>query len=286
MPDVSTARLVDPATGTELVSYGGWTPAGILEQLDLGFPAPREVTAPRAGTHGTVDSTRWAGARAITMQVAMPAQPDTDTAVDNLAGLLNPQLRLWLYVQRPGWASERRILVRGATFTCPPGILRKAQAGWVAPNALLEDADESATTLMPSGTGTGGVSMPITMPVTFAGGVISGSAFVNVGGTAPAPVQIDVYGPCSDPMVRCIDTAEQIKFTGITIAAGDFLRIDTANRTAYLNGLTDQSRYNKIDFLSSTWLTLPPGRTSQVVFSPTSPSGNCQAVLTWRARYL
>jgi hypothetical protein len=286
MPATTTARVVDPTTGAELVSYGGWTPAGILRSLDWAAPAPRESKTNRSGSHGSVDTTRWSGSRVITAVVAMPNQPDQDTAVDNLSGLMNPELRLWLYVQRPLWPTERRILVRGNAFTCPPGVNREAQAIWEAPDALFEDSVESSQTLIPSGTGTGGMHYPMHYPMSYGSGVVTGAAFVDTAGNTAAPFVVDMYGPCSDPMFRCTDTGEQVKFTGLSIADGDFLRVDTGAQTALLNNLSDQSRMNKLDFVTSNpQMRLPAGVTSQVVFSPASPSGNCRALLTWRSRY-
>lgn len=287
MPLTTTVRFVDPASGAELVSYGSHTDAGILESLDIGFPNVRESKTNRSGAHGTVDTTRWMADRPITAVVTLPEQPDTDVALDNLATLLDPELRLLMYMQRPGWARERRIEVRGATLVCPPGILRKAQAGWVAPRALFEDSYESSLVLQPSGSGTGGLTFPINFPIAFGEGVVSGAAQVEVGGNRPAPFVADIYGPCSDPTIRCIDTGEQVRFAGLTLNPGEFLRVDTDAQTAVLNGLSNNSRMNKLDFATSTiGMRLPAGRSVQVAFSPTSPSGNCQAVLTWRSRWL
>lgn len=282
----TSARLVDPVSGAELVSYGQFTPAGILASFDEGFAQPREVKSSKSGAHGVVDSTRWFGERAVTAEVWMPSPPDQDQAVDNLRACMNPSLRLWLYVQRPLWASERRLLVRGATFSCPPGILRKAQAGWIAADPMWQDAVEQSVPLAASGGGTGGRSYPKTYPDVYIGGSIPGASYIDVGGTVDASPIIDMYGPCSSPMFRCIDTDEKISFPGLSLAAGQFLRVDVAARTAQLNGLPSQSRYQYIDFVNSSWVTLPAGQNVQVVFSPLSPGQGCRAVVTWRSTYI
>lgn len=283
----STVRLVDPKTGTELVSYGSWTAGGVLKSIDLGFPAVRESKSNRSGAHGTVDSTRFFGDRAITAEVWMPQPPNTDSAVDQLAGFMNPASRLWLYVQRPNWPQERRTLVRGAAFACPPGVMRVAQAGWVSSSGLFEDAAVQSVTLVPSGTATGGRSYPLVEPRSYVSGLVTGATLIALSGNAPSPPTIDIYGPCSDPMVRCVDTGEQIAFTGLSLAAGDFLRVDMAARTVFLNNDPSQSRYNRLDFAHSTWWQLPAGDPSvQVVFSPFSPSPGCQAVLSWRNQWI
>jgi hypothetical protein len=277
--------IVDPVTGNELASYGAWTSAR-LKSIDLGFPEVRTTTGPRSGAHGVTDSTRWFGSRAVTAEVWMPQPPDQDQAVDNLQACMNPALRLYLYVQRPMWETERRLLVRGATFTCPAAVMRLAQAGWVAADPLWEDSVESSITLSASGGATGGVSFPLSFPMRYLGGQVAGASTIDVGGTADASPVIDMYGPCISPMFKCIDTGEQISFPGLTLVAGQFLRVDVAARTAQLNGLADQSRYQYIDFVHSTWLTLAGGASCQVVFSPQSPGSGSRAVVTWRPRYI
>lgn len=279
----STMRIVSQS-GVTLFAAGPFTET-TLNNIDFGFPNVRNVSAGITGAHGEYDTTKFMGARAITAVVTLPQGPAADTVHDLIAGLMNPRLRLYLYAQRPGWPSERRIVVRGATFTCPPGTNRQAQIGFAAPLGLLEDAAVTSVTLTPTGSATGGFSFPISFPLTFVGGVVSGAALANVGGTIEASPIIDIYGPCTDPLVRCVDTGEQIRFT-MTLNDGDFLRVDMAARTANLNGDPAQPRYQSLDFTTSNWWMLPVGRAVQIVFSPSNPSGGCQAVVSWRSRYL
>lgn len=275
-------RLVDPATGNELLSLSTDTEdVGRLLSLDVGFPAVRSVTTFRSKTHGALDSTRYLGDRAITAVLQMPV--DSDAAVDTLAGLLNPQLRLWLYVRRDGWDAERRILVRGAMFSCPPGANRQAQAGWVAPAGLFEDSVLSQLILSPAGTAEGGLSFTFTYPKTYGTGVVPGYAYAQVGGTISAAPQIDVYGPCTSPSIELVGTGQNIVFTGLTVADGNFLRVDLSARTVYLNGDPTLSEYSALDFTVSSWWALPPGQ-QQLLFSPLNAGPGCVAVVSWRNR--
>jgi hypothetical protein len=278
----STLRLVDPATGVELYSVGPDT-WPMLNKLDLGWPVVRTTSTPISGAHGETDTTRYFGARAITAEVTLPQGVAADAALDVLGPLQDPGLRLWLYAQRPGWAGERRIMVRGGGLPCPPGTVRVAQASWVAPAGLFEDAAPSSVTLVPSASASGGFAFPMSFPLTLSAGLVPGASLVDVSGMPVAPV-IDIFGPCSDPLVRCVDTGEQVAFTGFSIADGDYLQVDMAARTALLNGDPAQSRYNRLDFTSSTWWKLPVGVGVRLVFSPTAPSGACQAVVTWHSQ--
>lgn len=283
----STLRVVDPNTSNELLNITATSNPTLihLNNVDLGYPNVRSNSAPVSGGHGVTDTTQWFADRAITAEMTLPQGDLADAADDTLRAVMGLG-RYYLYVQRPAWTAERRVLVRGSTYTCPPGVSRQAQAGWIAPAGLLEDADLSFATLNPQASAQGGFTVPMSVPLIISGGLVSGATLIDVLGTAAAPPIIDIYGPCSDPLFRCVDTGKQMVFTGLSIADGDFLHVDMEARTVTLNNDPSQSRYSRIDLANSQWFTLPTGNGVQVIFSPNTPSGNCQAVLSWRSRWL
>ncbi len=278
----TSARLVDSA-GTELLRMEPVWADFCLNRLDLGWPEVRAVSEALAGGDGEVDSTQYVGARAITaaLTLARPVGPK----IDLLRGLCNPGRRLWLHVARDDWDGERRILVRGNDVAAVPANLTRAQVGWRAPAGLLESTLPDAVILSPLGDASGGAAYPLTYPVAFDPGLVPGAALLQVGGTVAAPPVIDIYGPCSNPLVRLVGTGEQVRLL-MPVAAGEFVRVDMAARTVLLNGDLNQSRYGRLDFASSSWWSLPIGQEVQVVFSPEAPSAGCQAVLTWRRTWI
>ncbi len=278
----NTLRLVRP-DGVEVLNLsidGSY----ILRALDLGFPEVRDSAEAIPGMDGEVDTTAHVGARGITAELAV-SQVGTGPLVDKLAGVMHPGARYWLYVGRADWPSERRILARGASFACPPSNLRTAQMGFRCPSGLLEDAAEQSVTLSPQGSAVGGTTFPRAFPFAFDPGLVPGAALIDVGGTVSVPPVVDIYGPCTDPLVRVVTTGAQMVLRG-DIAAGDFVRIDTAARTILRNNDPNYSVYGTLDFAASSWLTLPVGEDVQVVFSPQSSSGGCQAVIRWANRWL
>ncbi len=277
----NTLRVVRP-DGVEVLHLG-MDESYILTSLDLGFPDVRDSTETIAGMDGEVDTTAHVGARAVTAEVFV-SQSGTGPLVDRLAGVMHPGARYWLYIGRTDWPGERRILARGASFACPPRNLRTAQMGFRCPSGLLEDAAEQTVTLAPQGQVAGGRTYPKSYPRTYDPGLVPGAALIDVGGSVPVPPVIDIFGPCTDPLVRVVDTGAQMIIRG-DIAAGDFFRIDTAARTILRNNDPNFSVYGQLDFATSSWLILPVGQV-QVVFSPQSSSGNCQAVLRWANRWL
>ena len=169
--------------GVDLNSY-------VLNELDLGFPTVRAVSQSSPGRDGDADTTRYVGPRAVTARVTVVGG-NTGPLVDGLAAVMHPGMRNYLHVTRPDWAAERRIQVRGETFTCPPGqggSLRVAQLGWRAPLGLWEDATAQTVMIQPTGSSTGGFSFPLVFPLAMTPGQAAGSTLVTMGGMVPSSV--------------------------------------------------------------------------------------------------
>lgn len=278
-------RLVDSTSATEVLSVGPFT-STILNRLDFGYPKSRAVSVSAAGANGEIDTTRYMGARVLTAEVTLPQGLGADDAYDQLASVCNPGLRLWMYTQRPGWDSERRIYVRGDTFDCPPGVSRQGQMTFISPTGLFEDPNWQVTTVTPLTVASSGRSYPRHYPWSYRQGPVAGAGIANVGGTVPALPIISIYGPCSNPLVRCVDTGQQVSFPGLTIGYGDFLQIDMGSRTVYMNGDSTQNYYSRRDLTTSTWWSLPARPGVNVLFSATATDAGCQAVLAWHPTYL
>ncbi len=281
-------RLVSDS-GADLLSFDGdavrnFNP--VLRELDLGYPAVRDVTEAIPGMDGEVDSTLYMGSRAITAEVLLGMSAEVVPLADKIRALMQPGRRMWLHVRMDGWSDERRIRVRGASLALPTGPLPwSAQLGWVAPDPTFQELTQQSVTLSPQGSAVGGTTFPREFPFAFDPGLVPGAAVVDVGGTVSVPPVVDIYGPCTDPLVRVVNTGAQMILRG-DIAAGDFVRINTFDRTILRNNDPNYSVYGTLDFAASTWLTLPVGQDVQVVFSPQSSSVGCQAVLRWANRWL
>lgn len=276
-----TARLVDTA-GNQLITFAD---SGMqLTLLDLGFPETRNAQTNRAGTDGVDDTTKYVGQRPIIAEVFLPTAT-AFTLRDQLAGLMHPRNKHYLYVNNGEWAAERRVVVRPKTFTCPMTRPVTAQLGWSAPGGVLEDADVSVLPLAPLSTAEAGLSSPLASPLAFPAGALPGQSQITIGGSAPVFLTADIYGPCTNPALFSAATQETLRFN-LTLAAGDYLHVNMANRTAYLNGDPTQSRYGQLDFTVSSWWQLPDATTSLIGFYPDTVGPGSQAIVTWRALYL
>lgn len=114
--------------------------------------------------------------------------------------------------------------------------------------------------------GAGGMTFPLTFDLVF-GAAAGGTAFVTNAGSAPAPWTARFDGPLTNPSVTYQEAGLTLSFT-ITLAAGEFLLVDSSSRTVLLNGTA--SRYSTL--AQPNWWDLPPG-SSTIRFNAASGSG-------------
>jgi hypothetical protein len=279
---ITGARLVDLDGVTELLDFDD--PVR-LQALSVGYPDVRASSTPMPGQDGEVDITRYTGASAVTLDLAVQDNDvvGRDVWLDRIRGYCRPGRRAWLHVASTDWPAERRILVRGdqapVQFT-QPGV-QKISVGFRAPRGLWESTQLRSQVLFPTSGGAGGAALPWTFPLTFAGGNVPGSSTLTNDGTVDALPFVDVYGGCSNPALKLLSTGQQLAFSGLTVQPGDFVRIDMQRRVVLLNNDPGQSRYSALDFATLAWWGLPPGD-SPVAFVPGNPSSACQAIIYWR----
>ena len=279
-----TLRIVDD-TGTEQLSMGPFASYTLLlNTLDLGYPAVREVSMSSSGMDGEDDVTTYTGSRAVVAEVTLP-ETGVGSVMDTIRGLMHPGRRYWLYVGRDDWSAERMVRVRAATLSMKSDRLPlTAQLGWKAPKPNLQSTTVSSVTLAPQYQSGGGFSGPFSGPFYGNPGLVPGSSVVTVGGTIDAYPVLDIYGPCDSPLFRVVDTGQQMSFPGLSIAAGDYLHVDVAARSITLNNDPAQPRYDRLDFVTASWPTLPPG-SPEVVFSATGTGPSTAAVVSWRNQW-
>lgn len=146
--------------------------------------------------------------------------------------------------------------------------------GLVAPDPLKYGAIEKvASTNLPSSTG--GLTVPFTVPLSVDSVTVSGSATVENNGNLPSPPRVIVYGPVTDARLTNIATGETL-FVNLTIEEGEYVDLDFATHTAYLNGTASRRGY-----ISGTWFTLQPGVT-EIAFNSPTYSATASAQIVWR----
>lgn len=280
---VSTITLVNGAQAFALqpnaeIVVQGW---------NLGFPTIRAVAEARTDADGEVDTTAHYGARAVSIQLRILG-PNRLRLIDSLLAFCHPTARPYLHISTPLWAQERRLRLRvdqhGAPMGLGLGTTRPAQFGWIAPDGILESAAESSVTIAPSGQTSTGLVYPVTYPVTYPVATSGGPVTVTNAGNVPVDHVTRMYGPANGPVLSC-DGAGSLPFPGLVIAAGDYVEVNSRERTVLYQGSADASRYNLLDFTAATWWRLQPGP-NLVRYSPASYSGGAAAEMTFRSGWL
>lgn len=130
-------------------------------------------------------------------------------------------------------------------------------------------------------TTTGGLAFPHGHPHGF-GSVVSGTiAITNLGNfRTPPTLTVTATAAMSNPKIEHVDSGEYIE-ASISLALGDVLVFDVANRQVTLNG--SGSRTNTITRPGSSWWELYPGA-QNVRFSAASGAGDL--AVAWRDAWI
>jgi hypothetical protein len=282
--------LVDVDSGDTIIIQD---PSGnalplVVQSLQVSGADIREVVDDRPQADGTLDTTYFAGAAAVTCAVTCVPGLTAHQVEDTLRAWLRPRRRAWLTVQRAGWEAPRRMMVRADALSPPqsaPGPMVTMQMAWKAPNGVWESVDEFSSTIYPSGAASGGLSVPFSLPMSLGAGYPSGSALIVNDGTEDTPPLIRIYGPATGPGVTNATTGLGVQFLSTyALAAGDYVSIDVTGNTVLLNDDPSQSRFSFIDWSQTDLWALEPGE-NQISFTGTGLSAITQAVLTWHERY-
>lgn len=235
-------------------------------------------------TERTADHGAWAGpsyfqprAIAIAGTITAPDETTLDTALEQLNSatpLTDTVLTVWetipkqVMVRRSGRLLQKRITDRIAAYS-----------------VMLTAADPRrySATLQSKSTGlpsiSGGLTLPVTMPITITATTSSGSFTLSNAGSIATRPTLTVTGPVTTPTIlaqRPDGTVTQLSYSD-SLSAGDVLVIDCAAHTVTLNGTASRRRY-----LSGTWPEIPPG--SSLTFQWSSPSYDPSALLAGTCR--
>jgi hypothetical protein len=147
-----------------------------------------------------------------------------------------------------------------------------------APDYPLFDQSQQAYTInIPSG---GGVTVPVTFPMTLAA-KSGGSVTATNSGDADSYPIVTFNGPLTSPYINNVTTGEVFK-VNYTLAIGDILVCDMANKTMILNGITNALPYWDS---GNSWMKIIPGANLLTLGSSLSAdAGNTQ--VAFRNAYL
>lgn len=279
---LTALRLVEGTRELILDPAHGYSRA----RLDIGFPAVRAVTQPRGGRNGEDDTTQFHGAAAVTLDLTLnPAIGSLTALLDAVRSFCRPAARPYLVVERDG--TQRRIQLRADQASSPlvDPTHQLAQISWRAPDGVMEALAEEIGTAEAVPSAEAGRSYNRSYPLSYPQSSPVGSVTVTNAGTVDVHPLLRLYGPCTDPRVENQSTGDRLVFTGLTVAAGDWIEIDCREATIRLNGLASQSRYARLDFAASTFLRLLPGLNT-VRYYPVSFSAGARLEVRYRSAWI
>jgi hypothetical protein len=235
-------------------------------------PAVRAVTNPVVGADGTRDITQFADAAAVTLSLRL-FTPDgggsPEAFLDEISALCSPFVRASLIVTNDKWPEGTRQLgVRFDSRTAPVDnpITTDVAISWKVPAgvwAATAQTEYDLPALIPPASGAHFTNVGVhftNVGLHFPASTTSSPSMVVVPGTMNPPWKARLYGPCTGPALANDTTGGDIRFTSaLVLAAGEYVELDSAARTA--NFLSDplQPRLQFLDFGNTKWWQLQPG---------------------------
>lgn len=240
----------------------------MCKQWDLGAPEVRAASSDRAGADGTIDRAGYTGSRTVVLdlQVFGDYVNSAYAYVERLTAMAHPSRRPRLRITRnspEAYGQTWEMQLRGNPFTLAYGqraaAMLELQLSFAAPLGYLEGDNQGYDSADVDAVADTGIALPLAMPLaTGTGGPENPYLTLTVGGTAPVPPIVYIYGPATDPEVRT-DDDERFVFSGLVLDSGQFVQVDMSAGTVRLGGATDASVFHLVDFTLSTFWTWNPG---------------------------
>lgn len=260
--------------------------------------AVREVIEPLPGQDGSWDQTQYADTAAVTLNLRLYGT-GLRAVLDELAQYCAPWSRPYLQVADDEWSGDRLLRLRYDSAHAPivlgSGATRAVTLSWKVASGGWEAATQTEYWINASAAGTSGVpltasaglSLTAAAGLSVPAGATSADTLVNVGGSGLRPTWIArLYGPCSGPALYADDTGEAIIFDpSLSLAAGEYIELNSADRTANFNSAADSSRLLYLDYANSSWFKLEPG-TRLIRYAPSSVSAGSQCYLAFASRWM
>lgn len=258
-------------------------------------PYRLDVRADQSGdrpwAHGTWSGAEWADERVVSARITLldEAAADRREAMHDLAAAFAPvatsgdvELRWreggeeFVLFGRPRGARARRAIVETG--------VAEIECGFVAQDPRIRSGSEStASTGLP--TQTGGLTAPVTAPLTVDGTLSGGSASLVNDGTAAAELSLRIDGPVTSPTIVLQGPGGDLSEirVDLTLTSSQWLEIDTAARTALLNGLPQANQRGR-----TVWdvdpRPLEPGTTT-LRYLAGDFNATTEVTATWRSAW-
>lgn len=292
------AWLVHPVTGSTVSledDGGSW----VCPELNIGWPAIREVTDNRPDQDGIDDRTSLFGARVVSAKV-VAGQAGRKT-IDDIARLFGPFLipsirpeLHWVLDTPDDNYAERMLTLRANDFSSPiaGALTRDITMAWTCPDPVIRDAAWREATARPQW-GQVGVTFDITFDLTFPAGQVTMVADLTSPGDVIVEPTVRIFGGVTRPGFRIVSFPPgqaQVENTfqflpTYRIDPGHFVDVDCRTHTAIQDDGTHVEA--AIDWAVTTWpYGLGNNVETRMWFLGESVDAVTQAVARWRDGFL
>jgi len=229
-----------------------------------GSPPPRQELYDHAQRHGSLDYTEFYEPRIIQVYDSCLASGDPAevwATLDALKASMALGSDHTLKFQRAGLPYEEQVTARVATELVADIVYNqiywiKWQVSFTCADPRIYSANLSIGTYEPIEGSPGGISFPLTFPLSFGADPDSALLQAENGGTFPTPPVWTVTGPAVNPQIVNETTGDTIVTTGLSLLTGETLTVDVAAREVLIGGT---SRPDVIDAAQTTWGDLASG---------------------------
>jgi hypothetical protein len=275
--------------------FGGETDYGFVRAEGLADnPEVRSSDQTRLRRHGMIPGDDFVGGRSVVIDLEVFG--DTTTAfATNLTALKTAfapgSAEQALSFKVPGVAGggTRLLYARSRKLALPLETsfyfgMPIASVEFFATDPRIYDTSQQAPSTGLTASVAGRPSGNFVWNLTWGGASTSNIIVANNVGSFTTPCVIRFDGPVTNPQVENVTQGKLLKLTadgGITLAAGEFLEIDTDARTILLGGTS--SRYSKLSS-DSAWFDLAPGLNSLRFIGTTA--GAPTMTVSWRSAWL
>ena len=210
-----TPLLLDPSVGVHLAA------------IDMGDAATREVAQDATDADGTIDTTAYIGARAVTLRLSL--FPDTGSAWalrQALRAFTHPRLRPTLFITAAADAPEQQITMRRSQYTdimdAGQGDSASIVAQWIAPLGIVESAALNVSSIFAAGGATSGRAYSLIPSRVYPASAALGSGVVVNAGNADSYPLLRLTAD-DEPIITNDTQGKSLAFVGVTLTAGGFL---------------------------------------------------------------
>lgn len=158
------------------------------------------------------------------------------------------------------------------------------QVSLKAPDPRMYGVQQATDTGQP--VAVGGLTYPLSYPLSYGSANTGGDTFLNNGGNANTYCQVVIYGPITAPTLT-IDNSDGTQSTlgltasgGLKVRDGDYISVDFKKRT-----VTSSVGNNLFSYASGTWWFLQPG-INHVRFNGLDSNADTYATFEWQNAYL